>query len=143
VTVLRGCVLDVLVDVRAGSSTFGWHVAVELNEDNHRQVWIPRGLAHGFVVRSQSADFFYKCDELYSLAHELVVRWNDPQLGIAWGEAAPLVSKRDAEGRTLAQLDGLLLRRRAFVLHDRHGGRGVRHAHRPSSSQEGVASFPP
>jgi dTDP-4-dehydrorhamnose 3,5-epimerase len=108
VTVLRGCVLDVSVDVRAGSPTFGRHVAVELNEDNHRQVWIPRGLAHGFVVRSQSADFFYKCDEVYSPANELVVRWNDPQLGIDWGEAAPLVSKRDAEGRTLAQLDGLL-----------------------------------
>jgi dTDP-4-dehydrorhamnose 3,5-epimerase len=110
VTVLRGCVLDVSVDVRAGSPTFGRHVAVELNEDNHRQVWIPRGLAHGFVVRSQSADFFYKCDQLYSPADELVVRWNDPQLGINWGEPAPLVSKRDAEGRTLAQLDGLLPR---------------------------------
>jgi dTDP-4-dehydrorhamnose 3,5-epimerase len=110
VTVLRGCVLDVTVDVRAGSPTFGRQVAVELNEDNHRQVWIPRGLAHGFVVRSESADFFYKCDELYSPADELVVRWNDPELGIDWGEAAPLVSKRDAEGRTLAQLDGLLPR---------------------------------
>src|SRR5882757_911881 len=63
VTVLRGCVLDVAVDVRAGSPTFGRHVAVELDEENRRQVWVPRGLAHGFVVRSQSADFLYKCDE--------------------------------------------------------------------------------
>jgi dTDP-4-dehydrorhamnose 3,5-epimerase len=108
VTVLRGCVLDVAVDVRVGSPTFGRHVAVELDEDNHRQLWIPRGLAHGFVVRSPSADFFYKCDQLYSPADELVLSWNDPALGIDWGEATPLVSKRDAEGRTLAQLDGLL-----------------------------------
>src|SRR5215470_8423211 len=62
VTVLRGAVLDVAVDVRVGSPTFGGHVAVELNEDNHRQLWVPRGFAHGFVVRSESADFFYKCD---------------------------------------------------------------------------------
>src|SRR6202043_2752844 len=66
VGVLRGSVLDVAVDVRSGSPTFGRHVAVELNEENRRQLWIPRGLAHGFVVRSQSADFFYKCDEFYS-----------------------------------------------------------------------------
>ena len=108
VTVLRGCVLDVAVDVRAGSPTFGRHVAVELSEENHRQLWIPRGLAHGFVVRSQSADFFYKCDELYSPADELVVQWNDPALGIDWGEAAPTVSARDSQGSTLAQLAGRL-----------------------------------
>lgn len=104
VTVLRGAVLDVAVDVRVGSPTFRRHVAVELNEDNHRQVWIPRGLAHGFVVRSESADFFYKCDELYSPAHELVLRWDDPALGIDWGCAAPQVSPRDREGLSVAAL---------------------------------------
>ncbi len=110
VTVMRGYVFDVVVDVRVGSPTFGRHVTVELSEENHRQVWIPRGLAHGFVVRSPSADFFYKCDEFYSPADELVVRWNDPALGIDWGEAAPKVSARDSQGSTLAQLAGRLPR---------------------------------
>jgi dTDP-4-dehydrorhamnose 3,5-epimerase len=110
VTVLRGCVLDVAVDVRAGSPTFGRHLAVELNEENRRQVWVPRGLAHGFVVRSESADFLYKCDEVYSPADELVVRWNDPQLGIDWGCESPKVSARDSEGSPLARLAGRLPR---------------------------------
>jgi dTDP-4-dehydrorhamnose 3,5-epimerase len=110
VTVLRGAVLDVAVDVRAGSPTFGRHVAVELNEDNRRQFWVPRGFAHGFVVRSDTADFFYKCDEFYSPAEEMVLRWDDPQLGIDWHCEAPKVSARDSQGRSLAQLDGLLPR---------------------------------
>jgi dTDP-4-dehydrorhamnose 3,5-epimerase len=104
VTVLRGHVLDVAVDVRLGSPTFGAHVAIELNEDNRRQVWIPRGLAHGFIVRSDSADFFYKCDEVYSPADELVLRWNDPELAIYWGCDAPRLSPRDRDGLSLAQL---------------------------------------
>jgi dTDP-4-dehydrorhamnose 3,5-epimerase len=104
VTVLRGAVLDVAVDVRVGSPTFGRHVAVEIDEDDRRQVWIPRGFAHGFVVRSQSADFFYKCDEIYSPADELVLAWNDPRLAIDWGCDAPSLSARDREGRTLAEL---------------------------------------
>lgn len=110
VTVLRGCVLDVAVDARVGSPTFGRHVAVELSDENHRQFWVPRGFAHGFVVRSQSADFFYKCDELYSPADELVVQWSDPQLGIDWGCASPKVSARDAQGRPLAELAARLPR---------------------------------
>jgi dTDP-4-dehydrorhamnose 3,5-epimerase len=110
VTVLRGAVLDVAVDVRLGSPTFGRHVAIEVSEDNHRQVWIPRGFAHGFVVRSESADFFYKCDELYSSADELVLAWNDPQLAIDWGCDAPSVSARDRQGRTLAELASRLPR---------------------------------
>src|SRR5258707_10592802 len=85
VTVLRGCVLDIAVDVRTGSPTFGRHVAVELSEDNRRQAWIPPGFAHGFIVRSEIADFFYKCDELYSPPDELVLRWDDPQLAIRGG----------------------------------------------------------
>src|SRR5262249_46305122 len=78
VSVLRGRLLDVAVDVRVGSPTFGRYVMVELSEDNRRQLWVPRGFAHGFVVLSESADFFYKCDEFYSPANEIVVRWNDP-----------------------------------------------------------------
>src|ERR1700693_4753988 len=104
VTVLRGSVLDVVVDVRVGSPTFGRHVAVELNEDNRRQFWVPRGFAHGFVVRSETADFFYKCDELYSPAHEIAVRWNDPAIGIAWGIEAPSLSARDAAAPLLAEV---------------------------------------
>src|ERR1700733_9567984 len=94
VTVLRGRVLDVAVDVRVGSPTFGRHVAVELSEDNRRQFWVPRGFAHGFVVLSESADFFYKCDAPYSPRDELAVRWNDPAIGIDWGIDNPKLADR-------------------------------------------------
>ena len=107
---LRGAVLDVVVDVRRGSPSFGRHVAVELDDENRRQCWIPRGFAHGFLVRSDTADFFYKCDEVYSPADEIVLRWDDPALAIDWQCAAPVLSPRDREGRSLAQLDGLLPR---------------------------------
>jgi dTDP-4-dehydrorhamnose 3,5-epimerase len=108
VTVLKGAVLDVAVDVRTGSPTFGRHVKMELSEENRRQLWVPRGFAHGFVVLSDSADFFYKCDAPYSRGDELVLRWDDAALGIDWGCAAPIVSERDRNGRALSQLDGLL-----------------------------------
>ena len=107
VSVLRGRVLDVAVDVRVNSPTFGRHVVVELSEDNHRQVWVPRGFAHGFVVLSQSADFFYKCDQFYSPADEVVVRWNDPALGIGWGLDKPKLSTRDAGAPLLAEIEHL------------------------------------
>lgn len=110
VTVLRGCVLDVAVDVRAGSPTFGQHLAIELNEDNRRQLWIPRGFAHGYIVRSATADFYYKCDEVYSPADELVLRWDDPQLSIDWGCDSPTVSSRDSAGSSFAQLAARLPR---------------------------------
>jgi dTDP-4-dehydrorhamnose 3,5-epimerase len=110
VTVLRGSVLDVAVDVRKGSPTFGKHVAVELNDTNRRQLWIPRGFAHGFVVTAESADFFYKCDAPYSPKDEIVVRWDDPQLGIDWGVATPAVSSKDKDGRRLADLEPRLPR---------------------------------
>lgn len=110
VTVLRGSVLDVAVDVRRGSPTFGKYVAIELTEENRRQIWVPRGFAHGFIVTSGSADFFYKCDGLYSPKDEIVVRWDDPQLGIDWGYAAPIVSQRDKDGRRLAVLETQLPR---------------------------------
>ena len=97
-------VTDVAVDVRVGSPTFGRHVAVELSEENRRQLWIPRGFAHGFVVLSESADFFYKCDEFYSPADEIVVRWNDPALGIDWRVSSPTVSHRDAGAPALADI---------------------------------------
>jgi dTDP-4-dehydrorhamnose 3,5-epimerase len=107
VTVLRGCVIDVAVDVRRGSTTFGQHVAVKLSEENRRQFWVPRGFAHGFVVVSETADFFYKCDAPYSPTDEVVVRWNDPALGIDWGIEAPSLSARDSAAPPLAEIDNL------------------------------------
>jgi dTDP-4-dehydrorhamnose 3,5-epimerase len=107
VSVMRGRVLDVAVDVRIGSPTFGRHVAVELNDDYRRQLWIPRGFAHGFAVLSESADFFYKCDDLYSPKDELVVRWNDPAIGIDWGLANPSLSPRDAAAPLLTDVKNL------------------------------------
>jgi dTDP-4-dehydrorhamnose 3,5-epimerase len=107
VSVLKGRVRDVAVDVRRGSPNFGKHVSVELSDENRRQFWVPRGFAHGFVVLSHTADFFYKCDALYSPADEMVVRWNDPALAIDWGVAAPSLSARDAAGRPLADIDNL------------------------------------
>jgi dTDP-4-dehydrorhamnose 3,5-epimerase len=107
VTVLRGSVRDVAVDIRRGSPTFGRHVSVELSEDNRRQFWVPRGFAHGFVVLSDSADFLYKCDALYSPKDELIVRWDDPGLGIDWGIPNPIVSARDAAGQLLADIPNL------------------------------------
>jgi dTDP-4-dehydrorhamnose 3,5-epimerase len=93
--------------VRVGSPKFGRHIAVELSEDNRRQLWVPRGFAHGFVVLSKTADFFYKCDDFYSRADELVVRWNDPTIGIAWPLKVPFLSPRDAAAPLLADVRGL------------------------------------
>lgn len=107
VTVLRGSVLDVAVDVRLGSPTFGRHAGAELSEDNRRQIWIPRGFAHGFLVLSDSADVFYKCDALYSPADEIALRWDDPAFGIKWGIESPSLSARDAAAPFLAETKGL------------------------------------
>jgi dTDP-4-dehydrorhamnose 3,5-epimerase len=104
VTVLHGAVLDVAVDVRVGSPTFGKHVSAELDDLNRRQLWVPRGFAHGFLVLSDTADFFYKCDNYYSPSDELVLRWNDPALGVNWGITDPELSARDRDGLTLQEL---------------------------------------
>lgn len=107
VSALRGRVLDVAVDVRIGSPNFGRHVAVELSEDNRRQLWVPRGFAHGFVVLSETADFFYKCDELYSPKDEISVRWDDPAIAIRWGVESPSLSAKDAEAPLLSEIKNL------------------------------------
>jgi len=107
VSVLRGRVLDVAVDVRLGSPTFGQHIIAELSEENRRQFWVPRGFAHGFLVLSESADFFYKCDEFYSPPDEIVVRWNDPAIGIKWGIDDPSLSARDAAAPPLSEVMNL------------------------------------
>ncbi|MBO7212970.1 MAG: dTDP-4-dehydrorhamnose 3,5-epimerase, partial [Rikenellaceae bacterium] len=85
VRVVKGRVLDVAVDIRRSSPTFGKYVAVELSEDNHRQFFLPRGMAHGFVVLSEQAIFQYKCDNYYHPEAEGAIAWNDPQIGIEWG----------------------------------------------------------
>ncbi|MCR5352656.1 MAG: dTDP-4-dehydrorhamnose 3,5-epimerase [Bacteroidales bacterium] len=84
VRVIKGRVLDVAVDIRRGSPTFGKHVMVELTGENHRQFFIPRGFAHGFVVLSEEALFQYKCDNLYAPQAEGAIAWDDPDLGIDW-----------------------------------------------------------
>ena len=104
VRVVRGAVFDVAVDIRPGSPTAGQWVGVELTEDSHRQLWIPPGLAHGFLVLSESADFVYKTTDYYSPQHERSLAWNDPQLAIAWPDLgkAPVLSGKDLAGLSLA-----------------------------------------
>lgn len=84
VRAVKGRVLDVAVDIRPSSPTFGKHVAVELSEDNHRQIFIPKGFAHGFAVLSEEAVFQYKCDSFYTPGSEGAIAWDDPVLGIDW-----------------------------------------------------------
>lgn len=84
VRVVKGRVLDVAVDIRRGSPTFGKHVKVELSEENHRQFFIPRGFAHGFAVLSDEAVFQYKCDNYYAPEEEGAIAWDDPEIGIDW-----------------------------------------------------------
>ena len=84
VRVVKGAVLDVAVDIRRNSPFFGKHVSVELTEDNHRQLFIPRGFAHGFSVLSEEVVFQYKCDNLYAPQYEGAIAWDDPDLGIDW-----------------------------------------------------------
>ncbi len=98
VRVVKGSVLDVAVDIRKGSPTFGQHVAVELTEDNFRQFFIPRGFAHGFSVLSEEAVFQYKCDNLYCKESEGAIAWDDPALAIDWRIPADkvILSEKDA-----------------------------------------------
>ena len=107
VNVLRGSIVDVVVDVRVGSPTFGQHLLVELNEANRLQLWAPRGFAHGFLVLSDTADVIYKVDAPYSPGNEIVVRWNDPALAIDWGIDTPILSVKDSAAPVLADIKGL------------------------------------
>jgi dTDP-4-dehydrorhamnose 3,5-epimerase len=104
VRVIQGSVFDVAVDVRRGSPTFGRWVGLELSAANHKQLWIPAGLAHGFLVTSDSADFLYKTTGYYEPASERALRWDDPAFGIVWPDIgeAPTLSARDAQAPLLA-----------------------------------------
>ncbi|WP_287130164.1 dTDP-4-dehydrorhamnose 3,5-epimerase [Candidatus Cyanaurora vandensis] len=100
-TVLTGEVYDVAVDIRQGSPNFGHWVGVVLSGENKRQIYIPRGFAHGFVVLSQTAEFMYKCDEFYYPQDERGILWDDPALGITWGMADPILSDKDRQNPAL------------------------------------------
>lgn len=106
VRVVRGAVFDVAVDIRPSSPTFGKWAGVELTEDNHRQLWVPAGLAHGFLVLSDSADVLYKATDYYAPQYERSIAWNDLAIGIQWPlDGEPLLSAKDADAPSMA--DGL------------------------------------
>ncbi|MBO0365578.1 dTDP-4-dehydrorhamnose 3,5-epimerase [Pseudomonas shirazensis] len=105
VRVVQGEVLDVAVDVRVDSPTFGRWVATRLSAESHRQFWIPPGLAHGFLVLSESADFLYKTTDYFNPTAERCIRWDDPDLAIDWGLIeAPLLSAKDQQGLSFREL---------------------------------------
>lgn len=106
---IKGAVLDVAVDLRKGSPTFGKHVAVELTEENHRQLFVPRGFAHGFAVLSEEAVFQYKCDNFYNKESEGAIAWNDPALAIDWRIPADkaLLSEKDKLNKSIKEADFL------------------------------------
>ncbi len=104
VMAVTGAIWDVAVDVRVGSPTFGQWVAAELSEKNRDQLYIPPGFAHGFCVLSETAHMHYKCTDLYNPAVEMSIRFDDPQLGINWPVAKPLLSPKDAQAPQLADI---------------------------------------
>ena len=103
--VLKGRVIDVAVDIRFGSPTFGQYLALELSEENHTQIFIPAGFAHGFAVLSDEAVFQYKCSEFYSKEYERAIRFDDPDLKIDWGIENPIVSDKDREAKFFKEIE--------------------------------------
>jgi dTDP-4-dehydrorhamnose 3,5-epimerase len=104
VQVLDGDVFDVAVDVRVGSPTFGQWVSERLTGTSHRQLFIPKGFAHGFCVLSDTAIFSYKCTDVYDPAAEFSIAWNDPTLAITWPITNPVLSAKDAEAKRLSEI---------------------------------------
>ncbi|HNZ56876.1 MAG TPA: dTDP-4-dehydrorhamnose 3,5-epimerase [Methylophilaceae bacterium] len=106
VRVVQGAVLDVAVDIRKSSPTFGQHVTCELSADNKRMMWVPEGFAHGFLVLTESADFLYKTTDYYAPAFERSIIWNDPEIGIQWpSSATPILSAKDQQAKLLADAE--------------------------------------
>jgi dTDP-4-dehydrorhamnose 3,5-epimerase len=106
VRVVEGAVLDVAVDIRKSSSTFGKYVALELSAENKLMLWIPEGFAHGFSVLTETAEFLYKTTDYWYPEHERCLRWDDPALAIDWKQKeVPMVSIKDAQGKTLADAE--------------------------------------
>ncbi len=102
--VIKGNVLDAAVDIRFNSPTFGKYFSVELSEENHLQLWIPPGFAHGFSVLSDEAVFHYKCTEYYSKEHERAILYNDPDLNIDWQVDNPIVSEKDLSAKKFKEI---------------------------------------
>lgn len=100
---IRGAVLDVFVDLRLGSPTFGQWDSIELTEDNKRMIFIPRGFAHGFCTLTEVSEVTYKVDNTYNKEHEGGLLWNDPEIGIEWPVSDPLLSEKDQQNLTLTQ----------------------------------------
>ena len=106
VRVVRGAVFDVAVDIRKSSPTFGKWVGLELSEDNRKQIWIPAGFAHGFVVTSESAEFLYKTTDYYAPEHERCIAWNDPDIAVDWPlTTQPSLSAKDQQGLALCEAE--------------------------------------
>lgn len=105
VRVIKGKVIDVAVDIRKGSPTYGQHHAVEISEENKRMFWIPPGFAHGFVTLTDETIFFYKCTNYYNKESEGSILWNDPDLNIDWGIENPVLSEKDKNSPRFSQLD--------------------------------------
>ena len=106
VRVVQGSVFDVAVDIRKNSPTFGKWVGLELSEENHKQLWIPAGFAHGFLVTSDTAEFLYKTTDCYASEHERCIAWNDPTIGIQSPlNGEPLLSSKDKLGRQIANAE--------------------------------------
>jgi dTDP-4-dehydrorhamnose 3,5-epimerase len=108
VRVTAGSVFDVVVDLRRSSSSFGKWWGVELSAENHRMLWVPKGLAHGILVSSESADFLYKCTDFYSPADEKTLAWNDAAVGIQWPlpkGVSPKLSPKDTHGQAFADIE--------------------------------------
>ena len=99
VRVIKGAVIDIAVDIRKNSPTYGDYVAVELTAENNEQFWIPEGFAHGFVALEDETTFLYKCTNYYAPQSEGTLLWNDPSLNIDWGISDPIISEKDAIGR--------------------------------------------
>lgn len=104
VTVIHGSVFDVVVDIRVGSPSFGQWLGVELSDKNHRQLFVPAGFAHGFVVLSQTADFHYKCSDYYNPSTQASILWNDPDIGINWPLDQPILSDKDQNAKPLREI---------------------------------------
>jgi len=101
---VTGTIFDVAVDIRKGSPSFGQWIGAELSADNKRQIYIPQGFAHGFVVLSKSADVIYKCTDLYAPGDEYGILWSDPEIGINWPIENPILSQKDLENPGLNQI---------------------------------------
>jgi dTDP-4-dehydrorhamnose 3,5-epimerase len=107
--VTGGEIFDVAVDIRRGSPTFGKWVGTHLTEENGRQIYIPRGFAHGFCTLSETADVIYKCADFYAPGDEYSILWSDPDIGIEWPEKNPLLSKKDSRNPRLREISEDLL----------------------------------